>query len=145
MITDTILATGIEFLKGVGQERASLLQKELHISTYEDLLWHFPFRFVDRTSIHQIKDLNEFMPFCQVIGQIGRVTMIGKKGAKRMVATLSDDTGTIELIWFKGIQWMEKIVHPGLEFLVFGKPSEYKGKMNIVHPEMEPVTKEINL
>lgn len=145
MLTDTILATSIEFLKGVGPERAVLLQKELGIRTYEDLLYHFPFRYVDKTSIHKIGELNERMPFCQMIGKIGKVSLIGKGTAKRLIAQFSDDTGTIEFIWFKGIPWMQKIIHPGLEFLVFGKPSEFKGKLNIVHPEMESVTKEVNL
>jgi len=145
LLTDTILATSIEFLKGVGPERAVLLQKELGIRTYEDLLYHFPFRYVDKTSIHKIGELNERMPFCQMIGKIGKVSLIGKGTAKRLIAQFSDDTGTIEFIWFKGIPWMQKIIHPGLEFLVFGKPSEFKGKLNIVHPEMESVTKEVNL
>jgi len=121
------------------------LQKELGIRTYEDLLYHFPFRYVDKTSIHNIKDLNERMPFCQVLGRIGKVSLIGKGTAKRLIAQFSDETGSLDLIWFKGIPWMQKIIHPGLEFLVFGKPSEFKGKLNIVHPEIESVTKEVNL
>jgi len=145
LLTDTILSTSIEFLKGVGPEKAALLQKELGIRTYEDLLYHFPFRYVDKTSIHNIKDLNERMPFCQVVGRIGKVSLIGKGTAKRLIAQFSDETGSLDLIWFKGIQWMQKIIHPGLEFLVFGKPSEFKGKLNIVHPEIESVTKEVNL
>lgn len=121
------------------------MQKELGIRTYEDLLYHFPFRYVDKTSIHNIKDLNERMPFCQVLGRIGKVSLIGKGTAKRLIAQFSDETGSLDLIWFKGIPWMQKIIHPGLEFLVFGKPSEFKGKLNIVHPEIESVTKEVNL
>jgi len=140
-----ILATPIEFLKGVGPDRAALLKKELGIGTFGDLLMHFPFRYVDKTSIHRIGDLSERMPFCQVVGRIDSVKVIGKGGAKRMTAMLSDDTGTIELVWFKGIPWMQKIIHPGLEFLVFGKPNEFKGKLNIIHPELESITKELNL
>jgi ATP-dependent DNA helicase RecG len=145
MLSDTILATPIEYLKGVGPEKAALLQKELGIRNYGDLLFHFPFRYVDKTSIHQIKDLTEMMPFCQVVGKIGKVSIVGTGTAKRMIAVLSDDTGSIDLIWFKGIPWIQKLVHPGLEFLVFGKPSEFKGRMNIVHPELESITKEVNL
>src|ERR1039458_3595904 len=145
MQSDNILSTSIEYLKGVGQERASLLKKELGIGTFEDLLFHFPFRYVDKTSIHRIADLNEMMPYCQVIGRIEKVNLVGKGTAKRMTAVLSDDTGSLELVWFKGIPFMQKLIHPGLEFLVFGKPSEFKGKLNIVHPELETVTKEVNL
>jgi ATP-dependent DNA helicase RecG len=145
MLTDTILSTPVEYLKGVGPERAVLLQKELNIRTFEDLLFHFPFRYVDKTSIHRIIDLNEMMPYCQIVGKIGKVSMVGKGPGKRLIANFSDDTGSLELIWFKGIPWMQKLIQPGLEFLVFGKPSEFKGKLNIVHPELESVTKEVNL
>jgi ATP-dependent DNA helicase RecG len=145
MLSDTLLSTSIEYLKGVGADRAALLHKELNIRTYEDLLWYFPFRYVDKTSIHRIADLNERMPYCQVVGKIGKVSLIGKGTAKRLTAMLSDDTGTVELVWFKGIPVLQKIIQPGLEFLVFGKPSEFKGRVNIVHPELESVTKEVNL
>jgi len=140
-----ILATSIEFLKGVGPEKAVLLQKELGIFTFEDLLFHFPFRYVDKTSVHSIATLNEMMPFCQIIGKITKVSLIGKGGAKRLTAMFEDETGAIELVWFKGIPWMQKMIQPGLEFLVFGKPSEFKGKLNIVHPELETVPKEANM
>lgn len=145
MQSDNILSTSVEFLKGVGPERAALLKKELGIGTYEDLLFHFPFRYVDKTSIHRIGELTELMPYCQIVGRIEKVNLVGKGSAKRMTAVLSDDSGSIELVWFKGIPFMQKLIYPGLEFLVFGKPSEFKGKLNIVHPELETVTKEVNL
>lgn len=139
------LDTPIEYLKGVGPEKGALLKKELGIGTFEDLLMHIPFRYVDKSSIHHIGDLNERMPFCQVVGRIDSVKLIGKGGAKRFTAVLSDDTGSLELVWFKGIPWVQKTIHPGLEFLVFGKPNEFKGKLNIIHPELESVTNDKNV
>jgi len=139
------LDTPIEYLKGVGPEKGALLKKELGVGTFEDLLMHIPFRYVDKSSIHHIGDLNERMPFCQVIGRIDSVKLIGKGGAKRFTAVLSDDTGSLELVWFKGIPWVQKTIHPGLEFLVFGRPNEFKGKLNIIHPELESVTNDKNV
>src|SRR5271154_2759082 len=100
---DDILSTPIEFLKGVGPDRAAALQKELGIFTFEDLLYHFPFRYVDRTTILPIGELDADMPYIQVVGRIEHVKTVGDAKAKRLVASLKDETGRIDLVWFKGI------------------------------------------
>ncbi len=136
------LNTPVEFLKGVGQDRALLLGKELNIFNYEDLLLHFPFRYVDKSTILPISAVQEGMHFVQLMGRIERPQLIGEGRAKRFQAYLRDETGTIELVWFKGIKWIQKIVLPGSDFIVFGKPASFNGKFNIVHPELELATKE---
>lgn len=139
-----ILDTHIAYLKGVGPERASLLQKELNINTYGELLVHFPFRYVDRTSFHRIADLKENMPLCQIIGKIEKIEMIGTGRSKRLQAVFNDGTGKIELVWFQGLKWVAGVINSGVEYIVFGKPNIFKGKFNIVHPELEIVNKELN-
>jgi len=143
MLQDDLLSTPIEFLKGVGPDRAALLQKELGIFTFEDLLYHFPFRYVDRTTILPIGELDADMPYIQVVGRIEHVKTVGDAKAKRLVASLRDETGRIDLVWFKGIDWLKKIIIPGAEFIAFGKPAEYGNKLNIVHPELETVNTEV--
>ncbi len=130
----------IEFLKGVGAQRAKLLNTELNIYTYYDLLRYFPFRHEDRTQIHFIAELEEDMPYLQVKGQITNWETIGEGFKTRLVATFTDGTETMELLWFQGIQWQLKNLQMGVEYLVFGKPQYFNGKFSLVHPEMEPVT-----
>ncbi len=130
----------IEFLKGVGAQRAKLLNTELNIFTYNDLLRYFPFRHEDRTQIHFIAELEEDMPYLQVKGQITNWETIGEGFKKRLVAIFTDGTETMELLWFQGIQWQLKNLQMGVEYLVFGKPQYFNGKFSLVHPEIEPVT-----
>ncbi|MGZ5303097.1 MAG: OB-fold nucleic acid binding domain-containing protein, partial [Bacteroidia bacterium] len=136
------LNTPVEFLKGVGPDKALLLGKELNIFTFEDLLFHYPFRYVDKSTILPISAVQEGMHFVQLMGRIERVQTLGEGHAKRMQAILRDNTGTIELVWFKSLKWIQRIVLPGSDFIVFGKPASFNGKFNIVHPELELATKE---
>jgi ATP-dependent DNA helicase RecG len=106
--------TSLEFLKGVGPQRAALLQKELKLFTFGDLIQHYPFRYEDRTRFYQIGDVNEAMPFVQMKGKITDVELIGDKFKRRLVAYLSDDTGEIELVWFQGINWVMQKVKPNM-------------------------------
>ncbi|MBC8265643.1 MAG: ATP-dependent DNA helicase RecG [Flavobacteriales bacterium] len=131
------LETPIEYLKGVGPMRAELLKKELHIFTFYDLLYHFPFRYTDRSVIHKVADLNANMPYIQLKGKIVRFEEKGQKRAKRLLAHFQDETGVTQLIWFKGIRWIKRSIKINTEYLVFGKPSAYQNKVNIVHPEMD--------
>jgi ATP-dependent DNA helicase RecG len=140
---EDILSSPVEFLKGVGPEKAALLQKELSIFTFQDLLFHFPFRYVDKTSIQRISDLKENMPFCQVVGRVEKVELIGEGSARRFTAILNDGSGKLQLVWFKGLKWIQQVVVPGAEYLIFGKPSVFNGKLNIVHPELEKFTASI--
>ncbi len=130
--------TPIEYLKGVGPQRAALLNKELNIFTFGDLIQHYPFRHEDRTKFYTIKELNDELPFVQLKGKISRRNLAGTGQKKRLVAHLSDGTGTVELVWFKGIKWIADKIIPGVEYIVFGRPTRYGEKINLAHPEIEP-------
>ncbi len=138
----TLLESPIEYLKGVGSLRADALKKELNIHTFKDLLYFYPFRYVDRTRIYKIKEVNAEMPFIQIRGKITHVEITGPKRQQRMIVDLQDDTGRIELIWFQGITWVSKKLRPNVEYIVFGKPSVFRGILTISHPSMEEMTPE---
>jgi ATP-dependent DNA helicase RecG len=137
--------TPIEYLKGVGPQRAALLNKELGIFTYADLLQHYPYRYEDRTKFYTTNDLNEDMPFVQIKGVIKKIELIGAGSKKRLVAAFADGAGEIELVWFQGINWIKEKIKPGNEFIVFGKPTRFGSRFNIAHPELElPANVEMN-
>lgn len=131
------LDTKIEFLKGVGPQRAELLKKELQVFTYGDLLLQYPFRYVDRTKFYTVKEINPDMPYVQLKGKIDDVYITGERKGKRLIASFKDETGYVELVWFQGIKWIQDKLKPGIEYVVFGRPNAYKGKINIPHPEIE--------
>ncbi len=155
----------IQFLPGVGPKRASLLQKELNISTVEDLLRLYPFRYIDKSSFTRICDARPDMAYVQIRAKVLRVDLYGngqqpmgamasaggQAGAaggqapkfntiKRMSVWISDGSGEMEMVFFKGIKWMHEKLKPGLEFIFFGKPTVFGTRMNIVHPEVDAVT-----
>ncbi len=132
-----MLESPIEYLKGVGPQRGELLRAELGIATYGDLLFHFPFRYVDRSRFHRVAEINEEVQQVQLRGKLGVIKTIGEKQGRRLVASFSDASGTIELVWFKGIRWLQGSLKPGDEYIVFGKPTFFRGKPNLAHPEME--------
>ncbi len=132
------LKTKIEFLKGVGPKRAEMLNKELRIFTFGDLLFHFPFRYVDRSKFYTVKEANQDQTFMQFKGKVRKVRKIGQARKMRLTAEFYDETGFIELVWFKGIKWVEPQLDPEKEFVLFGKPTRFNGKYNIAHPELEP-------
>lgn len=131
------LTDDISFLKGVGPQRAEALQKELGIFTPGQLLLHYPFRYVDKSQITKIKDILTDQAPVQIIGQFNVVREVGEARSKRLVASFSDDTGTIDLVWFKGIKWAKSAIQIQKTYVVYGKPTEFKGKFNIAHPEIE--------
>src|SRR5690554_2297072 len=131
-----LLDTEITFLKGVGPKRAEALNKELGIETFSDLLYHFPFRYEDRTKFYRIDEVHANLPYVQLFGEIVYLEEIGAQRKKRLVARLKDDTGTIELVWFKGVSFLKKNIALGEKYVVFGKPNSYRQTINIVHPEM---------
>jgi ATP-dependent DNA helicase RecG len=133
-----ILDTKIEYLKGVGPQRAALLNTELGIFTYRELLEHYPFRHEDRTKFYHIAEITEGYPYVQLRGVIDHVGLHGEGNKKRLTAQLTDATGTVELIWFQGIQWVMPKLKCGIEYVVFGKPNLFGKKFNIAHPEIEP-------
>jgi ATP-dependent DNA helicase RecG len=130
----------IEYLKGIGPQRAQLLNAELSIFTYRDLIQYFPFRHEDRTKVYHIAELSPDLPFIQVRGQILSWDVTGEGAKKRLIATFSDGTGFMDLIWFQGIQYQLKSLKLGTEYLVFGKAEAFGHKFSIVHPEIEVLT-----
>ena len=132
-----ILSTPIEYLKGVGPIRSELLKKELNIFTYEDLLLHFPFRYVDKSNIHLISQINDSFPHVQFRGRIKKIEEKGNKRSKRLIAYFQDSSAVIELIWFKSIRWIKQNLDLDKEYIVFGKPSFFSGKPNLVHPDLD--------
>ncbi|MEO7961734.1 MAG: ATP-dependent DNA helicase RecG, partial [Ginsengibacter sp.] len=134
----SILSSPIEYLKGVGPHKGDLLKKEAAIFTFNDLLNYFPFRHIDRTQITQIKNISsESNDYVQVKGRLTSVDVPGEKRSRRLVATLRDNSGEIELVWFQGISWVEKTLHIGASYRVFGKAGFYMNRPQISHPEME--------
>ena len=133
----SFLDTEITFLKGVGPERSKTLSSALNIRTFGDLLTHFPFRYVDRTKFYSIREISPEMPFVQFKGKIVSAGIKGEKRGMRLVAQVKDETGTMELVWFKGIKWIAPKLKPGTEFIVFGKPQLFNGKINIAHPDID--------
>ena len=129
--------TKIEFLKGVGPQRAGLLNKELNIYTFGDLIQHFPFRYEDRTQIHKIAELNASMPYVQIKGYIRSCELTGKPYKQRLTAHFYDDSGEIDLIWFQGAKWIIKKLKPEIEYIVFGRPNIFNSRLYIGHPELE--------
>lgn len=146
-MSGNFLHTPIEYLKGVGPQKAELLKKELRIFNYGDLLTYYPFRYVDRTKFYKIKEINANLPYVQLRGKIVHTEMTGVKRAQRFVAILSDGTGTTELVWFQGAKWIADKIKPHTltEYVVFGKPTIFNGKFNIAHPEIDPVSDENTL
>jgi ATP-dependent DNA helicase RecG len=140
----TFLETPVEYLKGVGPARAELLQKELQIFTFGELLSFFPFRYVDRSKIFRISEISGDSPYIQVRGKITRVTSAGGPRAQRLIATLSDGSGEVDLVWFQGIKWVAPLLVNGKEFIAFGKPSWFNGRLNIAHPELEQPTDQLS-
>jgi ATP-dependent DNA helicase RecG len=135
-----IFDTKIEFLKGVGPQRAALINKELNIFTYGELIQHYPFRYEDRTKFFKICELTAELENVQVIAKIKQVEIIGLGGKRRLVAHVADETGEMEMTWFKGIQWVQPKLPAGATFIFYGKPALYGRKWSIAHPEMEPLS-----
>ncbi|HTJ13358.1 MAG TPA: ATP-dependent DNA helicase RecG [Dinghuibacter sp.] len=133
----SILTSPIEYLKGVGPQRADLLKKELQIFTFGDLLDCFPFRHIDKTQVLPIRALSGQADYVQVSGAVLSLEEQGEKRGRRLVATVSDGTGVLELTWFQGIPWALKRVQVGGRYLIFGKLTFFLGKPQIVHPEIE--------
>lgn len=133
------LDTPIEYLNGIGPQKGKVLRKELRILTYRDLLYYFPFRYIDRTETHKIVDIPSIEGFVQLKGKIFGLREIGSGRGKRLSATFRDDTGTIELVWFKSASWIKKSLKTDTFYKLYGKPKQYGLKYNISHPELEEV------
>jgi ATP-dependent DNA helicase RecG len=117
--------------------RADLLKKELGIYTYAQLLHYYPFRYIDRTRFYKISELHPDLPLVQIVGRITGKEVIGEKHKKRIVAKFTDDSGTIELVWFQSLKWVDEHVERGKVYIAFGKPNVFNGSFSISHPELE--------
>jgi len=134
---NTNLQTPIDYLKGVGPNRADLLRKELGIHTYQDLINLFPNRYIDRTQYYKINQIQRNSAEVQIIGQITNLKEIAQKRGKRLVATFQDDTGSMELVWFRGHKWIRESIKPNTPYVIFGKTNWFNGTFSMPHPEME--------
>ncbi len=139
MIKQEFLDTDITYLSGVGPKRAELLNKELKIYSFRDLLYYFPYKYIDRTKFYKIAELDPDLPYVQIRGVINGYYTEGHGQGKRLVADFQDETGIIKLVWFKGGKWITGSYTPGVEYIVFGKPGVFNGMINIIHPEIEAV------
>ncbi|MBL4668248.1 MAG: ATP-dependent DNA helicase RecG [Flavobacteriales bacterium] len=138
-MSNHFLDTKIEFLKGVGPKRAEMLRKELGIATFGQLLVYYPFRYIDKSKVLSISDINSEEIHIQLIGKIVELKTLGERRGKRLVAILKDETGEIELVWFKGIKWLASSIVIGKEYVAYGKPSRYNNRYNIAHPDLDEV------
>ncbi|MBP9998296.1 MAG: ATP-dependent DNA helicase RecG [Bacteroidales bacterium] len=128
------LTTGIQYLSGVGPKRAALLEKELSLSTLDDLIHFYPFRYIDRSSIQRIADISPDLAYVQIQARVVSRNLIN---IKHLSVIVEDESGRLELVFFKGTKWSYDKLEPGRTFLFFGKPQTYNGRINIVHPEID--------
>ena len=140
----SILDTPVEYLKGVGPQRAEMLKKELGIFTYTDLISYYPFRYIDKSKFFKVSEINSELAYVQLKGFINQIELIGGKRIVRMTARFRDETGSLELIWFNGFKWLKDKFNPNQEYIVFGKPTLFNNKYNITHPEISLPTDEDN-
>ena len=128
----------IKYLQGVGPQRATLLNKELNIFSLHDLLYYFPYKYVDRSRLYYIHEIDGNMPYIQLKGQILSFETIGEGRQRRLVAHFSDGTGVIDLVWFQGIKYLMGRYKAHEEYIVFGKPTVFNGRINVAHPDIDP-------
>jgi len=131
-----LLQTPIEFLKGVGEKRGAVLRKEFDIHTFNDLLYYFPYRHIDKSHIYHVSDIVNDGGYILLRGAIKDVRIVGQMRAQRLTAIFTDETGSIELVWFNGIRWVQDVLKSRKEFVIFGKPTLFNGRWNITHPEL---------
>lgn len=127
----------IKYLKGVGPKKAELLGKELGMNNFRDLLYYFPYKYIDRSRIYSIREIDMTQTFIQLKGKIQHFRIEGQRHRQRLVAVFADTTGTVELVWFQGIQWITRNYQPHVEYIVFGRPSLYNNRLSFAHPEIE--------
>jgi ATP-dependent DNA helicase RecG len=133
--------TRLEFLRSVGSlQRAQLLGKELNLFTYGDLIQRYPFRYLDRTQVYKVADLHDDLSYVQVKGMLRGKELVGEGPKQRLTAKVGDGTGELELVWFKGIKWVQQVAKNNQEYIVFGKPTMFNGRPQMAHPELEEVS-----
>lgn len=140
-MSQSLLDTPIAYLKGVGPQRAEILKKEIAVFSYRDLIAYYPFRYIDRTQFYKIKATNADLPYLQILVRLKSFEVIGEKRTKRLVAQAIDDTGEIELVWFQGVNWVQKNLAINQVYIIFGKVTFFNGKAQMAHPEIEVYNK----
>ena len=128
----------VKYLTGVGPARAALLEKELQVRTLEDLLYYFPYKYIDRSRLFKIKELDGNMPYVQLQGHILSFETVGEGARKRLVAHFTDGTGIVDLVWFQGLKFILDKYRPNTEYVAFGKPTVFGGRINLAHPDLDP-------
>lgn len=136
-MSSLFLETPVEYLKGVGPARAEVLKKEVSIFSFADLLTFFPFRYIDRSKFYLISEIRDESTYIQLKVTLEQWQTIGKLHSQRLVATVRDSSGVIELVWFQGGRWISDKLKPGQEYVIFGKPTLFNGHWNIPHPDLE--------
>jgi len=136
-----LLDSEIKFLPGVGPKRAEMLQAEAGIFTFRDLIYYFPYKYIDKTRFYKVKELDTDMQHVQIRGKIRRFSTDGTGPGRRLTADFYDETGMVRLVWFKGQKWILNTYKPETEYIIFGKPTRFSGAFNIVHPEVEEADK----
>jgi len=131
----------IKFLSDVGPKKAAILNEELDIHSFEDMLYHFPYKYVDRTRFYKISELTANLAYIQVKAEFIKLEITGEGRHTRLVGEITDGTDVLELVWFKGIKYVQAQIKPNTEYIFFGKPSVFNNKINIVHPEIDTVEK----
>ncbi len=136
-VMNRLIDQEIKYLKGVGPKKAELLGKELGMYNFRDLLYYFPYKYIDRSRIYTIREIDMAQTFIQLKGKIQHFRIEGQRHRQRLVAVFADATGTVELVWFQGIQWITRNYQPHVEYIVFGRPSLYNNRLSFAHPEIE--------
>lgn len=127
------------YLPGVGPKKAEILRKEAGLSSYEDLLYYFPYKYIDRSRFYKVAEITGNMPYIQLKGRILYFDTVGEGRTRRLVGKFTDGTGTIDLVWFKGLNYVTEKLKPGTEYIIFGKPTEFGHIYNIPHPDVDPI------
>lgn len=128
----------IKYLQGVGPQRADILSKELNIRSFKDLLYYFPYKYVDRSRLYYIHEIDGNMPYIQLRGKVLSFETVGEGRQRRLVGHFSDGTGVVDLVWFQGLKFVMGKYKANEEYIVFGKPTVFNGRINIAHPDIDP-------
>ena len=131
-------ARDIKYLQGVGPQRAAILNKELNIFSFKDLLYYFPYKYVDRSRLYLIREIDGNMPYIQLRGRILSFETFGDGRQRRLVGHFTDGTGVVDLVWFQGLKYVEGKYKANEEYIVFGKPAVFNGRINVAHPDIDP-------
>lgn len=129
------------YLPGVGPKKAEVLRKEINVVSWEDMIYYFPYKYIDRSKIFKVREINGNMPYIQLKGKISGYQAVGEGSGRRLTATFSDDTGSIELVWFRMLKQIPEMYKVGTEYILFGKPTLFGHRFNIAHPELETENK----